>query len=263
MRTFVDVVDGLGLERPDGFRLTYRTDIPRSVGLAGSSALVLATLSVLAARIGLTWPASVLPPVALGVETGRLGIAAGLQDRVIQSRGGVVAMDFSSLSSDARFGVRHGTDDALDPAALPPLFVAWRRAAAEPSDTFHSVLRARFDEGDGATRRGLARLAALVLDGRAALRWGDTERFGSLLSENMAIRRTLAPISASQLAPIEALATAGVPATFTGSGGAVAGVVPDAGIDEVIAALEGLDVEVRPVRPAPANPAGVPVTTPL
>ncbi len=259
IRTFCDVLDGLGLDRPGGFQLRYSTGIPRAVGLAGSSALVLAALSVLGRHAGLTWPAAVLPPVALGVETGRLGIAAGLQDRVVQSRGGLVAMDFSELRSEARFGVRHGEDEAVDPERLPALFLGWRTGAAEPSDGFHRVLRARFDDGDAVVRRSLQRLAALVLDGRAALRWGDTVRFGALMAENMAIRRTLAPVAPAQLIPIDRLSEAGIPATFTGSGGAVVGLMPEGGVEAVLAAVAGLDVEIRAIEAAPAHPEGVPV----
>ena len=259
VRTFCDVLDGLGLDRPSGFHLRYTTGIPRAVGMAGSSALVLAALSVLGRHAGLAWPAAVLPPVALGVETGRLGIAAGLQDRVVQARGGLVAMDFSELRADARFGVHHGEDEPIDPDHLPPLFVGWRTGAAEPSDGFHGVLRSRYEEGHVEVRRGLQRLAAIVLDGRAALRWGDLDRFGVLMAENMAVRRTLAPVAAAQLAPIDRLLAAGIPATFTGSGGAVVGVMPDAGPDVVRDAVEGLDVEIRAIDAAPAYPDGVPV----
>lgn len=259
VRTFCDVLDGLGMARPGGFHLRYSTDIPRAVGMAGSSALVLAALSVLGRHAGVPWPAAVLPPIALGVETGRLGIAAGLQDRVVQSRGGLVAMDFSELRADARFGVHHGEDDAVDPDRLPALFVGWRSAAAEPSDGFHRVLRSRFDEGDVEVRRGLQRLAAIVLDGRAALRWRDADRFADLVAENMAVRRTLAPIAAAQLAPIDRLLDAGIPATFTGSGGAVVGLMPTGGLDVVRGAVEGLDVEIRAIEVSPPHPDGVPV----
>lgn len=39
------------------------------------------------------------PSIILSVETDELGIAAGLQDRVIQCYGGLVFMDFSNVSS--------------------------------------------------------------------------------------------------------------------------------------------------------------------
>ncbi len=258
VRTVCDVADDLGRRRPGGFHLSYETDIPRGVGLAGSSALVLAALSVLGRHAGLEWPAHALPPIALGVETGRLGITAGLQDRVIQCRGGAVAMDFSDLRGDARYGVHHGTDEPVDPESLPPLFLGWYRDGAAPSGTYHRHLRAAFDAGDPEVRRGLRRLAALVGEGRAALRWGAHDRFGELVAENMAVRRTLAPVEPAQLEPIDALLAAGIPATFTGSGGAVVGLIPAGGPEAVAAAVAHLGVEVRRVVPAAAHDGGVP-----
>ena len=61
------------------FRLTYRTTIPRQVGLGGSSALVIATLRCLASHTGLEVPDEILPSIALRVETEQLGLTAGLQ----------------------------------------------------------------------------------------------------------------------------------------------------------------------------------------
>ena len=60
-------------------------------------------------------------------------------------------------------------------------------------------------------------------------------------------------------AAIDRLLAAGIPATFTGSGGAVVGVMPGAGPDVVRDAVEGLDVEIRAIDAAPAHPDGVPV----
>lgn len=79
---------------------------PRSlpqVGLAGSSAILTAVLRAVlrfygfgteekAAAIGLSRDA--LPAFVLSVESDELGIAAGLQDRVVQSYEGAVHMDF-------------------------------------------------------------------------------------------------------------------------------------------------------------------------
>ena len=51
-----------------------------------------------------------------------LGISAGLQDRVIQTRGGLVHMDFSETQFKNR-GTGLYTD--LDIALLPPFYLAY------------------------------------------------------------------------------------------------------------------------------------------
>ncbi len=227
-RTFVDVADSVGHRPPAGLRLQYETTIPRQVGLAGSSALVIATLRCLAEAVELTIPEVLLPSIALRAETEVLGITAGLQDRVVQTYGGLIAMDFGSLDVDARFGVAHGRYEPLDPAGLPPLFLAFRPEAAEPSGDYHRLLRERFERGEPIVRDTMRALAALVAEGRAALRWNAADRFAELLGQNMQLRRQLGPLPEAQVALVDVAAEHGAAATFTGSGGAVVGVYRDA-----------------------------------
>ena len=77
--------------------LSYDTNIPRQVGLAGSSAIVTATLNCLMKFFNLTESDLPKPRRAsfiLNVEMTELFIQAGLQDRVIQVYEGLVYMDF-------------------------------------------------------------------------------------------------------------------------------------------------------------------------
>ena len=242
VRTFIDVVRGLqanGLQsdglaskghvvrQPEDFELSYETTIPRQVGLAGSSALVVATLRCLMEYTGLVIPNEVLASLALRAETEQLGITAGLQDRVVQTHGGLVAMDFSQMAIEPRFGVAHGRYETMDPGLLPPLFVAYLPASAEPSDSYHGTLRGRFDAGDAVVRTTMRELAALVVEGRAALRWRNHERFGELVARNMELRRRLGPLPELQEALVDIANELDAPATFAGSGGAVVGVAAD------------------------------------
>lgn len=239
VRTFADVAVSLhhpGFAR-QAFRLSYRTTIPRQVGLGGSSALVIAALKSLSRLTGIELPTPILPSIALRVETEQLGIAAGPQDRVVQSYGGLVSMNFGEVETDARYGVSYGHYRELDAAKLPPLFLAYRERAARPSDNYHGVLRQRFDHGDGLVRETLRSLAALVVEGEAALRWGDGSRIGDLMVENMRLRQLLGPIPELQLELIEAARSCDVPATFAGSGGAIVGVYAE---DRELRRLEGL-----------------------
>ena len=82
---------------PDSTRLkiTASTNIPRQVGMSGSSALIIAALRALAERAGISIAPRELALLAWEAETLELGIAAGPQDRVAQAHGGLLDMDFS------------------------------------------------------------------------------------------------------------------------------------------------------------------------
>src|ERR1017187_5997786 len=76
------------------FTLSFESDIPRLVGLAGSSAIVVATFRALMKFYEYEIPLHLQPQLVLSVEKDELGINAGLQDRVIQTHEGIVYMDF-------------------------------------------------------------------------------------------------------------------------------------------------------------------------
>src|ERR1700704_5462689 len=76
------------------FWIRYETTIPRQVGLAGSSAIIVATLRCLMEFYDVTIPLAAQPTFVLSVEKEELSISAGLQDRVIQVHEGLVSMDF-------------------------------------------------------------------------------------------------------------------------------------------------------------------------
>ena len=85
--------------------MSYDTNIPRQVGLAGSSAIVTATLKCLMKFFNLSQSDLPKPKRAsfiLDVEIGELFIQAGLQDRVIQVYEGLVDMDFDKDLVDSQ-----------------------------------------------------------------------------------------------------------------------------------------------------------------
>eukprot|EP00731_Ephydatia_muelleri_P038563 Em0807g2a len=97
---------GIALARRN-FTLRYDTNIPRQVGLAGSSAIITATLKCLMRFYNLTEkacdiPKPLQPTFVLDVEKSELFIQAGLQDRVVQVYEGLVYMDFSKSIMDSQ-----------------------------------------------------------------------------------------------------------------------------------------------------------------
>src|SRR5690606_7791073 len=84
IRKFVDYCEGRHHLHDRNFSIRYSTNIPRQVGLAGSSAIIVATLRALMQFYDVSIPLPILPSLALSVETEELGISGGLQDRAIQ-----------------------------------------------------------------------------------------------------------------------------------------------------------------------------------
>ncbi len=197
-------------------RASLRTEIPREVGLGGSSAIVIATLRALCKRCGVRLEPAALAGLALAIETEDLGIAAGPQDRLIQAHGALLFMDFSA-------GERC---EPLDPALLPPLFVAYDRDASAPSSGVHGDLRARYEAGDPATRATLSRIAELAGRGRDALLAGRVAELGELMAANFELRAELIELEPRHVRMIELARELGAPANYAGSGGAIVGIVP-------------------------------------
>lgn len=82
---------------------------------------------------------SLLASLALEAERDVLAIPAGLQDRVVQTYGGTVSMQFSARQTSLVHGRRVGTYRALGP--LPGhLFVACRPGSATESGAVHSAI---------------------------------------------------------------------------------------------------------------------------
>lgn len=211
----------------DGFkpkvRISYRSTIPRQLGLGGSSAIVIATLRALAELHGISIDDERLPALALSVETEELGIAAGLQDRVVQTHGGLVFMDFVRS--------RH---TPMPAGLLPELFIAWRPGAAGASGAAHAHIRERFAAGDREIVAAMEALAALAHEARSALEARDHEAFAAALSAGYDIRARVFELDGRHTVLVDFARSLGLPVTYTGSGGAIAGIATDA---EAVAAL--------------------------
>jgi glucuronokinase len=200
-----------------GCAVEWDTAVPRGVGLGGSSAIVIATLRALCELHGVTLERAELATLALAVEREELGIAAGLQDRVAQSYGGLTFMDFGP----------DGGYEPLDVALLPPLVVAWRGDTSADSGIVHSDLRSRFDAGEEVVRRAMTRLAALAREARAALAVGDRAAFAASVDASFDARAQMMELDDRHVAMIERARACGAGANYTGSGGAIAAVCRD------------------------------------
>ena len=209
------------------FSVRYESDIPRCVGLAGSSAIIVATLRALMQFYEIEIPLHLQPSLALSVESDELGIVAGLQDRVIQSYEGMVYMDFGSEAMREEGGFCYGRYEPLEPALLPPLYIAFSADAGEPTEFLHTPLRARYQQGDPAVCAAMARFAEFAVQAREALQRGDATELSRLMDANFDLRRSICRIQPQHLQMIETARQCGASAKFAGSGGAIIGVCSD------------------------------------
>lgn len=209
------------------FSIRYETNIPRQVGLAGSSAIIVATLRALMEFYQVAIPKRVQPSLVLSVENSELGISAGLQDRVIQVYGGLVYMDFGRDVMEEVCGLDCGVYEPLDPTQLPPMYVAYATDVSEPTEALHRPLRALYDQGDPKVVAAMERFASYAVDAREYLSRGETHRLAELIDANFDTRATVCDLHHEHVKMIEAARNAGASAKYAGSGGAIVGTYQD------------------------------------
>jgi len=224
IKRFVEHCASRGLTLHDRtFSIRYHTTIPRQVGLAGSSAIIVATLRCLMEFYGVEIPREAQPTFVLLVEQEELGITVGLQDSVIQVYEGLVYMDFDESREHTVDGLRAYFYEPLDPALLPPLYVAHHETLGEPTEVFHNNIRERFRRGDHAVVDAMRCLAGIAAQGREALLARDSARLAQLVDANFDTRRAIYRLPPWQIDMVDTARGCGASAKFAGSGGAIVG----------------------------------------
>ncbi len=225
IKKFADYCRQQGVElSPGNFSLRYESNIPRQVGLAGSSAIVTATIRALCRFHEVTIPKEILPGLILSVERDELGIGAGLQDRVAQVYEGLVYMDFDRKFME-EYG--HGDYQPLDPAILPPVYIAYQTELAEPSEVFHNDIRKRYDSGEKKVIEAMDRIADLARRARQCLLTGDHVELARLMNLNFDTRRSIYNLNPKHIRMVELARELGASAKFAGSGGSIVGTYRD------------------------------------
>jgi len=209
------------------YTIRYDTNIPRQVGLGGSSAIIVALLKALMEFYGLTdadIPLEIQPNLVLSVEAKELEITAGLQDRVVQTYGGTVFMNFDK---QVMGDLGHGIYVRMDSSLLPKLFIAYMERPGKTSGRMHNPIRYRFDQGDSVIVEAMCNFMTYASQAKQALEEEDLQRFAVLMNKNFDLRRQIygdGLIGERNLRMIQIARAIGVPAKFPGSGGAVVGV---------------------------------------
>ena len=222
---------GIELEAVN-FTASYKINIPRLVGLSGSSAICSAMLKALMEFYGVEIPLEVCPTICLEAERDELGIACGLQDRVIQMYNGMVYMDFERTLVES---TGHGRYERLAPPPLN-LYVAFDPNRAEESGKAHRKVKRLFQEKNRDVMSAMDEFADIAREGRDIL--ADPEacsgaagrkRLAELVNANFDLRDRVFNVASENRNMVMVARAAGASAKFAGSGGAIVGTYEDDG----------------------------------
>ncbi len=227
------------------FTVRYTSNIPRLVGLSGSSAICTAMLKALQKFYDVEIPLEEAPTLCLEAERDELDIQCGLQDRVIQVYEGCVFMDFEQSLVES---TGHGRYERLDPALLPPLYIAYDPRRAEVSGTYHKKLRVLFEEKKPDILAAMSEFADIAQKGRDALVAGRRDELPALVNANFDLRDRIFNVAPANRRMVMAARSTGASAKFAGSGGAIVGTYAD---DEQFSRLSAALAEIgcQTIRP--------------
>ena len=233
------------------FTAEYRTNIPRLVGLSGSSAICSAMLKALckfyevpiisevekvggggqrsgnSAACGI--PMDYTPTICLEAEKLELGINCGFQDRVIHMYGGLVFMDFRKDYVEAN---NKGLYEELDPKLLKNVYVAFDPNRAEESGKAHNKVKRLFEEKKPDILSAMSEFASIAQRGRDILvscKEGDNLhiKLADLVNANFDLRDKIFNVAEENRRMVMTARSVGASAKFAGSGGAIVGTFED------------------------------------
>lgn len=202
------------------FRVSYNSNIPNRLGLAGSSAIITAFMKALMQFYGVEIRRPQLANLILSVEVKELDIAAGLQDRVAQVFEQPVYMNFDKALMDAR---GFGEYAPFSADLLPPIYIAYLTKLSEGSEVSHNNFRERYLAGDVMVMKAIEEWSIISEAVYTRLLAGEEDGIGDLLNLNFDIRKKVMNIHPDNIRMVEMARACGASAKFTGSGGAIIG----------------------------------------
>ena len=227
-KRFFDWCQEQGIALPKrNFTVEYKINIPRLVGLSGSSAICSAMLKALMKFYEVTIPLELQPTICLEAERDELGINCGFQDRVIQIYNGLVFMDFEKSFVDAH---NYGRYEQLHPSASTSrlhLYIAYDANRAEESGKAHKKVKRLFEAQNADVLAAMSEFADIAQRGRGALVAGRVEELPALVNANFDLRDRIFNVAEENRRMVMTARKAGASAKFAGSGGAIVGTYED------------------------------------
>lgn len=225
-----------GIDLPKrNFTAEYRTNIPRLVGLSGSSAICSAMLKALCRFYEVPIgdggiPRDYAPTICLEAERDELGINCGFQDRVVQMYGGLVFMDFRK---DYVLANNRGIYEELDPGLLRNAYVAFDPRRAEESGLAHKKVKRLFEEKKPDILAAMSEFADIAQRGRDILIASANgsgcrqQQLAELINANFDLRDRIFNVAEENRRMVMTARSVGASAKFAGSGGAIVGTFED------------------------------------
>ena len=121
----------------------------------------------------------------------------------------------------------YGEYEALNPAKLPPLYIAYREDLSEGTEVYHNDLRARWQRGEPDVLEAMGFWADLTVKLRAAIDAGDRSEMHRILNANFDKRASLYDVGEGNRDMVMTARKTGASAKFAGSGGAIVGIYDD------------------------------------
>ncbi|HVT11755.1 MAG TPA: hypothetical protein VHE55_05780 [Fimbriimonadaceae bacterium] len=160
----------------------WTTDVPRSSGLSGSTALLASTLACLLAARGEA--ARLEDPAAFAeflreIERHDAGIMCGYQDAYMIAHGGLQRMDFAG-----KHPVESGPAARVEGIEGDLPFLLVTTGVERLSGAVHGPMSERWLKGEKAVVEGMTRIAELGRLGGEALAASDWDALAGLMTEN-------------------------------------------------------------------------------
>jgi galactokinase/mevalonate kinase-like predicted kinase len=164
----------------DDVRVEWFSDVPRSSGLAGSTALLAATLAcVLAARGERPEANREFAELVRDIERNEAGVQCGFQDAYMAVHGGLQLMRFEGKSPDDV-----GPLGELESLASELSFLLVTTGVERLSGSVHGPVIERWRAGEANVRSAVAEVAELGEGGAQALRSGDWSELAKAMNRN-------------------------------------------------------------------------------
>lgn len=194
-----------------GVDVRIESDAPAGSGLGGSSALVVAMVSGLAALRDVPLTADELARVAYAVERDDLGITGGWQDQYAASFGGFNLIEFTTGEVFVR---PLDVDDDLREELRERLLLCYSGAVRRHGGLIDAQIRFH-REGREETLLGMKHLQEMAYAMRDAIEAGRLDELGPLLGEAFENKKRMNPHVAEHT-PIEGLLSAAAGAGASG-----------------------------------------------
>ncbi len=262
-RASCELVLGEGMELPEDRRLwdatmarlpldeevrvIWTTDVPRSSGLAGSTALLAATVAcVLASRDERDRAARspVLAELVRDIERNGAGIMCGYQDAYMAVHGGLQLMDFSGKHPE-----KPGPPAELTPLSTDLPFLLVTTGVERLSGSVHGPMAQRWLSDEPGVRSMVSEIASLAIPASEALVAGRLQELAEAMNANQRLIRELGGSGDAIDALIDQCLRHGAMAAKlagAGMGGTVIALAEDpAGLEERLRG-EGYSIFLRP-----------------